>query len=254
MYAQNSTLPVYSVDSLHGFQLLSQQPKLKYYQGRNFALHKRRAIYFEVPKVACSSMILKCADWIDLEIDRKRIHSKENKAIIPKVELNLLDTEYKNYFKFTFVRNPWDRLVSCYKDKVRSDANFNNSIYKNGVHTSFIKYNLFTAGMNFEDFVEAVCNIDDSQADAHILSQYHFVTDRQGVIFMNFIGKFENLREDFAKVAGRLDISDRELPHKNSSKKSKKKHYSEYYSESTKAKVAQRYAKDIKIFNYQFTA
>lgn len=65
---------------------------------QGMVFEKYKAIYFPIPKVACSSIKVFLTDFAEFSLDD-------------------LD-KFKNYFKFAFVRNPWDRLVSCYINKV----------------------------------------------------------------------------------------------------------------------------------------
>jgi len=72
-------------------------------------LERFKAIYVFIPKVACTSIKTVFAELIGLEYEGS-IHD----APFTKIPKSALKNEYKDYFKFGFVRNPWDRLASCY--------------------------------------------------------------------------------------------------------------------------------------------
>jgi hypothetical protein len=73
---------------------------------------------------------------------------------------------------------------------------------------------------------------------------------------MDFIGRFETREQDLDYISNKIGI---ELDPKFSAKKrevqkarSKHKHYTEYYDDETKQIVAERCAKDIEVFGYEF--
>tara|TARA_Y100001933_G_C19002317_1_gene565108 strand:+ start:1014 stop:1625 length:612 start_codon:yes stop_codon:yes gene_type:complete len=139
---------------------------------------------------------------------------------------------WDTYFKFSIVRNPWDRLVSTYYNKVLGmNKKYKIKFYKKFRHRSF-KY-----------FITYLSNINLSKEE-HIKYQYKFIPNN-----VNFIGKFENLQNDFNTICDNIGIPHCELPHWN---RTQHEHYTEYYDDETRKIVAEKYAKDIEYFNYEF--
>lgn len=144
------------------------------------------------------------------------------------------ESEYDDYFKFTIVRNPWDRFLSFYQDKVRNNLQ----------QLSQNDQEIFS-DLTFKDSVFKLTTKDLEQCDLH----YRLQTKMFPIDNIDFIGKFENLQEDFGIVCNKIGIPHQKFPQKN---KSKHKHYTEYYDDETKEIVAEKYAKDIECFGYEF--
>jgi len=124
------------------------------------------------------------------------------------------------YFKFAFVRNPWCRMVSEY-------------IWRRQV---------FNLPEN--SFRQFILNPPTSKAVDHLWPQLWFTKDK-----MNFIGKFENLQDDFNAVLGRLNLPQQKLTHENFTQHNP---YWEYYDDETRKVIAERYKSDINYFSYEF--
>ena len=150
---------------------------------------------------------------------------------------------YERCFVFSFVRNPWDRAVSAYrfakKGRTETMGVRNPSQYQIPEFESFERF-----------VIEWLSCRDTSQLDYIFQPQHHFVTDRHGVVMVDFLGRFENLDSDIAVVNERLG---REivLPRINVTCRSPG-YVSEYKSQELIDLVGEIYQEDIHMFKYEF--
>ena len=219
---------------------------LQYYIEGNIALHEHRAIYFYIPKVACSSIKSVCFDLLNPGKTISNVHNFD----YPCVKRNEIEEHYRNYFKFAFVRNPWDRLVSCYRNKIKQDRNYNDREFRNGVFIKLAAYNMFWAGMPFSAFVDAVCKIPDAHANPHFRSQYTFIDNGNGKMLTDYIGKFEQLDSGFMQICTKIEVSGVSLPRLMVGGSAID--YKDFYTNKTRNQLESRYAKDITLFGYDY--
>jgi hypothetical protein len=135
---------------------------------------------------------------------------------------------FTDYFKFAFVRNPWERLVSEYE-----------FILRNPHHG---RYERVKALGGFPAFIE----MQIPRKDAYQLSM---LCDRQGKLLMDFVGKLENLDRDWQTVCERIGIQHQVLPRENVSRR---KPYQDYYDEASVRLVARHWAREIELFEYSY--
>lgn len=147
---------------------------------------------------------------------------------------------FKRYYKFTFVRNPWDRLVSTFFFLKNGGLTEKDRVWAQEHLEQFDSFDAFVKGWLTEE------NINNS---LHFQHQYGFLEDEKGTIAVDFIGRFENIEEDFKIITDKLNIK-RTLKKTNTSKR--KEDYRAYYNQETKAKVGIIYKRDIELFNYEF--
>ncbi len=205
------------------------------------------ALYIDIAKVASSSIKRVLADVLALECPRGNPHEAAFIHPDPKTPASEKSSEL---YSFAFVRNPWDRLVSCYRDKIGGEVSDFTHFGKSGVARCLERFDTFRADMPFADFVQAVAAIPDPDADEHFRSQADYLTDHDDRIIVDFIGRYENLQADFAKVARRLKLPIQVLPRLQSAPS---RRYADFYDTNTQALVAARYARDIALFNYSFS-
>lgn len=141
--------------------------------------------------------------------------------------------QWRGYFKFAFVRNPWDRLVSWYHMCVQVPVP--------NRFASFVREHART----FDDFVTSATT---GPGERTTRNQLDYLTDDRGEVIVDFIGRYEALHEDFAAVQRRLGLAVA-LPHVN---RSVHGGYLAYYSDATRDIVASRFDRDIRYFGYDF--
>lgn len=214
--------------------------------------HNKKIIFIHIPKTAGQSM------EIALGLDKKnelygfedgdgnrfsneagiRISGLERKKrkIICLQHLGAVEIKKKykreiwdNYFKFAFVRNPWDRVVSEYH-------------YISQQRKDLRELLGLSLGDSFIDYVNKI------NVSKKIETQLSYISDENKNIIVDFAGKFENLDKDFQKVCQKINFSG-SLKKVNASGH---KHYQEYYTEAAKRMIGRLYGDDIKAFGYEF--
>ena len=115
---------------------------------------------------------------------------------------------WQDYFKFAFVRNPWDRLYSCYNSKVRLG----------GGNCSHYLHRFSHWKPSFSKWVKKISREDNILKDRHF-SPFHTLLINKDFKSMDFIGKIENFVEDFTTICDKIGIPRQELPHKNKNKR-----------------------------------
>lgn len=221
--------------------------------------HKHKCIFIHIPKTAGQSIETSFLNDLNLNWKNRRplllMHNSEP-SIGPASLAHLLAKEYvkyhyiseelfNDYYKFTFVRNPYSRAYSFYKYLKFSDSmSFDNFILK--------KFKRLFLKRKF------------------LRPQYDFIYSN-GKCLVDFIGRFENLEHDFKQIALKFNL-EQKLPRKNISKLtsfSQKKYsplfksllfYPPFYrkpystdfkfSEKSRQILIDFYANDFKYFNY----
>jgi hypothetical protein len=209
------------------------------------------AVYIDIAKVASSS--LKTAFASVLGLDLAQVSSNPHDVEFPRPPASNRAGErlYPGLYTFAFVRNPWDRLLSCYRDKIQGEVGDFTLFSQSGLARCLERFDAFSANMSFEEFVYAVASIADADADEHFRSQHKFLTNDHGQIANDFIGRYERLEMDFRYVAERIGLPKRiSLPRLQANPRSVR--YTDYYTAATREIVATRFAQDFALFSYRF--
>ena len=212
--------------------------------------HKHKCIFVEVPKTGSTSIramlgkayiphlnlveikTLMENSWTQFGGRTNRIRAALYQLLPRERKIDIGRRQFESYFKFGFVRNPWDRVVSLYE------------------RTEPIQ---MKDKMSFDEFVEW---IQFSSATCIHSSPHRYqldwFLDGSGNMLADFIGRFECLERDWAVVADKLGITEKTLPHARENPRARP--YTEYYTARTRDLIAQKFKIDIEHFGYDFGA
>jgi hypothetical protein len=167
---------------------------------------------------------------------------------------------WNEYFKFAFVRNPWDRLVSWYSmirdaETIRWHQIMTNqrrrSHFRQTRENKLWRYVLENSS-TFEEFIINCTDeieVDEGVYYSFAYNQLDYIADSNDDLLVDFIGRFESFGSDLYKVYDRLGLELGSIPHEN---RSVRGHYSTFYTPETETIVRKRFQRDIEYFGYEF--
>ena len=217
--------------------------------------HKYKCLYVHIPKTAGTS-VEKCFgghDEMDVRLKQDHRTIRNIMAAISPLStgrFNIKDIlvflnqrycgyrdqvgflngqEFDSYFKFCFVRNPWERAYSWYRNVIRDH-----------LHQAELG---ISADITFSDFL-------NYHSDQWALKpQIDWIIDVNGKVAVDFVGKFENLESDFKEICHRLGMQDNKLPMILDSGKVS---YVDAYDDDLRVLVETLYRDEIELFEYKF--
>lgn len=213
--------------------------------------HSHHFIFVHVAKVAGLSVRDALGDYVEepehfrIKRPAKIINGKPNilyamwkEALIhptaAKIRQELGELTFDDYFKFAFVRNPWDLQVSMYHFILKE--------------TGHIHHQKVKAMASFSEYLHWVIATPKPFTKGATKFQYQMLCDDEGRVLVDFVGRYENLNADFDYLCQRLNIQ-ATMPHLN---QSKHRDYRAYYDAETRELVADYFQEDIALFGYEF--
>ena len=201
--------------------------------------HKHRFIFFAVPRTATHALrralrpCLGADDWEQQVLLGKQSIPVPGIAAIghghvsfQQLRDNLPARTWLSYFKFGFVRNPFDRFVSTCFFLNRRNPGFT------GHEVEFMR-----RAISRERFRQRVLAIP----------QYRLLADENGTSMMDYVGCYETLQQSFDEICRHIGIAPPALSRRNASCH---RNYACYYDASLQRAVAGLYRKDFELFGY----
>ena len=196
---------------------------------------QKRFLFVHIPKTAGNSIQSALRDYSEDQlvalrkeqdgIERFGLRNPKYKikkhSTLAEYRAALGDAQFGNLYKFTCMRNPWDRMVSYYFTPTQSLETWDRKKFRK----------IISGALPVADYLR----LDNGRGDP-------FAN-------VNYIMRFENLADDFRSVCAALDISPTTLPQYN---RSNREHYSKYYDDELRELVLRRFAAEIERFGYAF--
>ena len=196
---------------------------------------QKRFLFVHIPKTAGNSIQSVLRDYSEDQlvalrkeqdgIERFGLHNPKYKvrkhSTLSEYHDALGNEQFRNLYKFTCVRNPWDRMVSYYFTPTQNPETWNRKKFRETI----------SKAVSVSDYLR----LDNSERDPFAN------VDR--------IMQFENLADDFRAVCAAIGIPPPALPQYN---RSSREHYSKYYDDELCELVRARFAAEIERFNYTF--
>ena len=211
--------------------------------------HAENIIFIHIPKTGGGSIEKSLGIFGEdnngsLNPNLNILYGKKNNKLLQHLTISeikgIKNKEYKTYKKITFVRNPFDKLLSEYFWRIQRYG-------KNKINT-YIK--------NFYKDEKII-----SSMDIHYMEQYKFLINNNN-LDVDSIGKFEDFEIDFKKLFNKkllnYKINKRKVDYfyylskKFLPKFIKKRLYRKFYDNDSRKLVEEEYKKDLDLFNYNF--
>jgi chondroitin 4-sulfotransferase 11 len=172
-------------------------------------------------------------------LDHEHLYGRQMQHMTAQAIRTVLNNDalFDSYFKFAVVRNPWDRLVSALA--------WTDQKWVRGEELTVSGFD--TQVRQLHDLL-VTARTEPVQLPHYLYPQSLYIFDAARRPLVNFIGRYENLAADWRVICDKLGLSI-ELPARM---KSHHRDYREYYSPETRQRVADMYALDINLFQYEF--
>ncbi|MGH8046482.1 MAG: sulfotransferase family 2 domain-containing protein [Chthoniobacterales bacterium] len=196
--------------------------------------HSKRFVFLANPKtgsVSVQAILRPCSEVKSLPektpCEVRRASGLHNHITAPDLVRTFAERgwNWSDYFSFTMIRNPWDRIVSAYEYGRRN------------VET--MAHEQVAAAGSFAQF--AAC------APVRLIERHAF--DSEGRRLVGEIVRLEDIAVELPRILKMLGIPFAKIPHRNATDRG---HYRDYYDDETREAVARSYARDIEIGGYCF--
>jgi hypothetical protein len=196
---------------------------------------QKRFLFVHIPKTAGNSIQSILRDYSEDELValrggqdgierfglRNPTYKIKKHSTLAEYKAALGEVQFGDLYKFTCVRNPWDRMVSYYFTPTQNMAAWDRKKFRKAI----------VKALSVAEYLRLANSEEDPFGN------------------VDYVMRFENLADDFRTVCGALGILPATLPQYN---RSSREHYSKYYDDELRELVRARFAAEIERFGYIF--
>lgn len=212
--------------------------------------HGLKTVFVHIPKNAGSSVA-----WTLYNENLKTneiSHEADKHETIIDIKRYYPSWFFDKSFKFSIVRNPWDRIVSWfhyYKEMWSEEGDLPEGICSKSHIDKFVKMDFSEWIKSLEKFDINGCNSEIACPFYYIEEQWKYIVDFGDMLLVDYIAKVETIDDDWKNICKEIGIDYSKLPCLNITKRN---NYKDYYNDETKSIIEKVYKKDIEFFNYEF--
>jgi hypothetical protein len=239
--------------------------------------HNLKAIYIHVPKTGglyvehilmryygfSRDYSIKCDNYGFVYSNNMFHFPSENRGVLKyytnskyiNQKYQMTEKMWNEYTKFTFVRNPYTKIISAYEFLKDTSKNYNKDDYNQIEFPSFLEFiKIQTNGLDqrlYKNNIELYCY----HYYHTFITQYEHLLNNENQIQIDYIGKFENLNEDLIDILSKIGVTNptkhlNEIRNDTKFNVSKKKNVSNYIDEEMLYFINDYYNTDFETFGY----
>lgn len=202
-------------------------------------IENKKIVHVHIPRTGGSSFYRMInAEEKDITYRYIKNNIQEGHYTASEIKKCIGDDKFDKFFKISFVRNPWDRIISLYE--VRDGRLLGVSKTTN----------------NFEYYLSDLKEKFDNMRDyshpdfCHYISMCEYLTNKSDDLLVDYVGRFENFNSDIKVIFDKLGYGN--VPQKHVYKSNRKENYKDYYNNKTIKIVGDLYHNDLIKFNYKY--
>lgn len=197
--------------------------------------HRYKFLSLAIPATASVSTLRTFKKYVDIPHSRDMSSIYYHHAEPLDIE-NAIPDLWNSYFKFCFVRNPWDRIVSHYFSSTQGD-----------VHGRTYE---FARGMSFDQFIER--HVMTEKENKHVFPNRCLMCKDLSTWYsgVDYIGRFENYEESIYDIFRKVGINEEPVIHHLNT--TQHEDYRNYYNDRTVMMVYEKYRDEIEYLGYDF--